>query len=51
MTDETRSNPIVLIDGETWEPSNSETVQYDAIHCIAGAILAGADTVEYKRIK
>lgn len=50
MTDEP-SNPVVIIDGEVWKPSSIETAQYDAIHCIAGAILAGADTVEYKRIR
>lgn len=48
MTD---ANPILFIDGEPWEPANSDTAEYDAIHCIAGAVLAGAERIEYRRIK
>jgi len=38
----------VTIDGKTWY-SVSPHSEYDAIHCVAGAILAGADEVTIER--
>jgi len=38
----------VTIDGKTWY-SLSPYSEYDAIHCVAGAILAGADEVTIER--
>lgn len=40
----------VNIDGQEWTPSNHETAEYDAIHAIAGAILAGAEHVSYGKV-
>lgn len=44
-------NYVVEIDGQTWRPSNRDTAQYDAIHAAAGAVLAGADNVEIRKIE
>lgn len=41
----------VRIDNRTWRPNNQETAEYDAIHAIAGAILAGAECIEYEKTK
>lgn len=35
----------VTIDGETWAVV-SEQSEYDIIHAVAGAVLAGADRIE-----
>ncbi|MEE6210886.1 hypothetical protein U3A55_12075 [Salarchaeum sp. III] len=36
----------VRIDGREWTPENEDTAEYDAIHCAAGAVLAGATEVQ-----
>jgi len=36
----------VRVDGAEWECSNDETAEYDAIHAVAGAVLAGATEVQ-----
>jgi len=43
------SGIVVKIDGEVWEPANDDTAEYDAIHAAAGAVLAGANSVEVIR--
>ena len=45
-----RNEPIhVRIDGEVWKPENEDTAEYDAIHTVAGAVLAGATEVQVIR--
>lgn len=45
-----RNEPIhVRVDGELWEPTNDKTAEYDAIHAVAGAVLAGATEVQVIR--
>lgn len=39
----------VRIDDRTWRPSNDETAEYDAVHTIAGAILAGAEQITFEK--
>lgn len=39
----------VSIDGKSWY-SLSPHSEYDTIHCVAGAILAGADEVTVERV-
>jgi len=39
----------VTIDGKEWTPANDDTAEYDAIHAVAGAVLAGAENVEVTR--
>jgi len=39
----------VTIDGKEWTPANDDTTEYDAIHAVAGAVLAGAENVEVTR--
>lgn len=43
------SEIYVRIDGEKWVPNNDETAEYDAIHAVAGAVLAGATEVQVIR--
>jgi hypothetical protein len=38
----------VTVDGKSWY-SVSPHSEYDAIHCVAGAVLAGADEVTVER--
>lgn len=44
-------NIRVRIDGTVWHPESDETAEYDAIHAVAGAVLAGADEVIVERRK
>lgn len=37
-------NYIVTIDGESWNLTSPQA-EYDAIHTVAGAVLAGADDI------
>lgn len=39
----------IRIDNRTWRPKEQETAEYDAIHAIAGAILAGAESIRYEK--
>lgn len=41
----------VRVNGDRVWKVNSEFSEYDATHAVAGALLAGADTVEVKRIE
>lgn len=38
----------IRIDGKRWY-NISRHSEYDAIHCVAGAILAGAENIEVER--
>ena len=38
----------VTVDGKSWYAVSPHS-EYDAIHCVAGAILAGADEVTVER--
>lgn len=50
MCDDEQFELSVNDDSRSWETS-SEFAAYDATHFVAGALLAGADSVEIRRLE